>query len=383
MPKRIVLCFDGTWNAPAEKFVGLKALHDRAKALCDAGGKPAVLQALEALDPGPDAVETNVCRFYRSIVARQPEKDGAGPVGQVRWYDAGVGTNWYDRVAGGAFGLGLSQNLREGYQYLAETCEPGDSIFILGFSRGAYTARSLVGMIRNSGLLPAGGTGDGPQSAPMMEAYEIYRTRDRDADSERALAFRKLHGCRMVEIAFLGVWDTVGALGIPIESFAGFNRSAFEFHDTELSGIVRNAFHAIAVDEHREPYAVTLWDPIRKLDQRVEQRWFVGAHCDVGGGYQDRGLSDVTLAWMQRCAMECGLELHPGAVPAVGEAQALGALTDSFANFLEGLFRLFSRRFYRPVRRAQFGQEQVDETVHLRLKRDVAYRPKNPGLFDG
>ncbi|MBX9700025.1 MAG: DUF2235 domain-containing protein [Acetobacteraceae bacterium] len=382
MPKRIVLCFDGTWNTPAEKFVGLKALHARVKGFSDAGGKPAILQALEAVDPGPDAVETNVCRFYRSVVAREPAKDGAGAVGQVRWYDAGVGTNWYDRIPGGVLGLGLGQNLREGYRFLAETYAPGDTIFILGFSRGAYTARSLVGMIRNSGLLPAGATGDGPDSAPMLEAYEIYRTRDGDADSERAIAFRKRMGCRMVNIDFLGVWDTVGALGIPVESFADFNRAAFQFHDTELSGIVRNAFHAIAVDEHREPYAVTLWDPIRKLNQRMEQRWFVGAHCDVGGGYEDRRLSDVTLAWMQARAMECGLELHPRGVPAVAEANALGTLTDSFSNFLEGLFRLFSRRFYRPIRRAQFGEERVDETVRRRLDQDVSYRPRNPGLFD-
>ena len=378
MPKRIVICFDGTWNTPAERFVGLQKMHAWMDQLRGRGPDD-MRQALEAVDPGPDAVETNVCRFYRAVVRREA---GPGTMGQVKWYDAGVGTNWYDRVAGGAFGLGLSENIREGYRFLSEGYEPGDAIFVLGFSRGAYTARSLVGLIRNAGLLPPGATPDGPHGDTMMQAYEIYRTRGDDVDSERALAFRRNHGARMVSIDFLGVWDTVGALGIPVESFEGFNRSVFEFHDTELSGIVRNAFHAIAVDEHREPYAVTLWDPKKKLDQRMEQRWFVGAHCDVGGGYPDRTLSDLTLAWMQARAVECGLDLHPEAVPAVTEANALGTLTDSFANFLEGLFRLFSRRFYRPVRRAAFGQEHVDDTVQVRLKQDVGYRPKNPGLYD-
>jgi uncharacterized protein (DUF2235 family) len=378
MAKRIILCFDGTWNTPSERFVGLKRLHEWMDGLRSKGPE-AMQAALEAVDPGPDAIETNVCRFYRSVIRRAP---GRGKIGQVKWYDAGVGTNWYDRLPGGAFGLGLSGNIREGYHFLSEQYEPGDAIFILGFSRGAYTARSLVGMIRNAGLLPAGTTPDGPHGAAMMEAHELYRTRDKEPDSERAIAFRKARGARMVEIAFLGVWDTVGALGIPVESFEAFNRAAFEFHDTELSGIVRNAFHAIAVDEHREPYAVTLWDPKKKLDQRMEQRWFVGAHCDVGGGYPDRALSDLTLTWMQDRAVECGLDLHPKARPAVSADNALGVLTDSFANFLEGLFRLFSKRFYRPVRRAAFGQEHVDETVQHRLKQDVGYRPRNPGLYD-
>src|SRR5262249_39840724 len=161
------------------------------------------------------------------------------------------------------------------------------------------------------GLLPKGVLKEpNPgNSDRLMEAYELYRTRDASPDSIRAQNFREKHKSRIIEIIFLGVWDTVGALGIPVESFDEFNKEQFEFHDTELSGIVRNAFHALATDEHRQPYAATLWDPKKKLDQVVEQRWFLGAHADVGGGYKDRQLSDITLNWMQLRAQACGLEV--------------------------------------------------------------------------
>ena len=161
-------------------------------------------------------------------------------------------------------------------------------MFVFGFSCGAYTARSLVGMIRNCGLLPAGGSGDGPDSLAMLEAYELYRARDEGPDSEAAMAFRATRKSPLINIKCLGVWDTVGALGIPIESFEAFNKQAFEFHDVQLSGLVENAFHAVAVDENREPYKVTLWAPNERPRQVLEQRWFIGAHADVGGGYESR-----------------------------------------------------------------------------------------------
>lgn len=378
MGKRIVLCFDGTWNTPAENFTGLKALHARFEAL-GAGSDEAMRAALDGAPPRDDAVETNVCRLYRAV-RRRAAADGQP--GQVKWYDAGVGTHWYDRVSGGAFGLGLSGKIREGYRVLAEAYEYGDEVFLFGFSRGAYTARSLVGMIRNCGLLPPGATGDGPNGAAMMEAYELYRTRDASPDSERALDFRKRTAARLIPVTFLGVWDTVGALGLPVQSFSGFNRAAFEFHDTELSSIVAHAYHAVAVDEHREPYAPTLWDPKEKPAQVMEQRWFVGAHCDIGGGYESRALSDLTLRWMMEKAAGCGLELDPDGLPAVAPQNALGAIADSFGAFLGGVFRFFATRFYRPVRERPHGQELVDETVGLRLGQDITYRPQNRGLRD-
>src|SRR5207253_2581023 len=155
----------------------------------------------------------------------------------------------------------------------------------------------------------------------------------------------------------------VGAMGIPVESFGEFNKEQFEFHDTELSGIVKNAFHAVAVDEHRQPYAATLWDPKKKPDQTVEQRWFIGAHANIGGGYKDRQLSDMTLNWMQLKAQACGLELDPAAIPTVNEKNWAGTIADSFREFLSGLFHLFHRPYYRPIGRAEFGNEVVDDCV--------------------
>jgi hypothetical protein len=148
-----------------------------------------------------------------------------------------------------------------------------------------------------------------------------------------------------------------------------------------LSGIVRNAFHAVAVDEHREPYAVTLWNPKEKPNQTIEQRWFVGAHANVGGGYESRALSDITLRWMQEKAANCGLVLDPEGVPSIPPDGFLGPVADSFAAFLGGLFRLFHKRYYRPVRRTKFGFECVDDSVAARIKDDVTYRPKNKVLF--
>src|SRR5215471_10139231 len=142
MTTRLIVCFDGTWNRP---------------------------------DGNPDLsarVETNVCRFYEATVG------GELPRGDIqkKWYDAGVGTNWYDRVVGGAFGIGIDQKIREGYQWLADNYPDSDrsgvEVFVLGFSRGAYTARSLVGLIRNCGLLR-------PENAHRVaDAYALYRQRD-------------------------------------------------------------------------------------------------------------------------------------------------------------------------------------------------------------
>src|SRR5262249_7331413 len=129
---------------------------------------------------------------------------------QVKWYNQGVGTHWYDKIAGGAFGAGLDLHIINGYQRLAELYVDGDEVYIVGFSRGAYTARSLVGMIRNCGLVSSAGA-----SLFTPVAYGIYRTRQDGPDSKTAIAFRTRFA-REINIRFLGVWDTVGALGIPL-----------------------------------------------------------------------------------------------------------------------------------------------------------------------
>jgi len=335
--KRIVLCFDGTWNKPADETLLTQ-----------------------------QQVETNVRRFYESV--RDAAADGTK---QVKWYDEGVGTKWYDRFVGGAIGAGLELNIVQGYEFLAKEYEDGDEIYVLGFSRGAYTARSLVGMLRNCGLIQ-------PKHLALRVAmaYGIYRTRDDNPDSFTAKMFRSAF-CHEVKVKFVGVWDTVGALGIPLDVLKDVNMKFYEFHDTKLSNIVENAFHAVAVDEHRQDYDVCLWSPDSMAQHQLEQRWFLGAHCDVGGGYQDRRLSDWTLRWMQDKANGLGLALEP---VAAGAQNYLGEYTDSYAEFLGGLYARKNPRHYRAIRSSKFGKEIVDESVQLRRREDRDYEPQNNGL---
>jgi uncharacterized protein (DUF2235 family) len=338
--KRIVICFDGTWNTPAD----------------------------EAL-PEEQQVETNVRRFYESI----PET-GADGITQVPWYDQGVGTHWFDRFAGGTTGAGLDLNILEGYRVLAENYEADDEVYVLGFSRGAYTARSLVGMIRNCGLIKKRHLG-----FRTAMAYGIYRTRDDSVDSRTARLFRSMFS-REIKIKFVGVWDTVGALGVPLEFLTKFNMRLYEFHDTGLSGIVENAYQAIAVDENRKDYDVCLWDPSDKPGQTIEQRWFIGAHCNVGGGYPDRRLSDMPLRWMQDRASESGLTTTPREV---AEDNYLGPLTDSYLGFVKGAYARIHPRHFRAITRTQFGNEVIDESVLRRRREDAAYTPQNSGFPEG
>jgi len=144
-----------------------------------------------------------------------------------------------------------------------------------------------------------------------------------------------------------------------------------------LSGIVDNAFHAIAIDEHRPDYDVCMWNPDSAPTQVLEQRWFVGAHCDVGGGYNDRRLSDMTLRWMQGKAGALGLALD---AVTVGEKNYLGAFTDSHGKFLGGLYARKNPRHYRAMRATAFGNEGVDESVQKRRTEDRDYEPQNNGL---
>jgi hypothetical protein len=267
--------------------------------------------------------------------------------------------------------VGLSSNIRQGYKYLAQEYEVGDEIFLFGFSRGAYTARSLVGLIRNCGILKVA------DEMLVHEAYQIYRTRDEGAESEQAKAFRRAAAHpENVEIKCLGVWDTVGALGIPVKSFDFFNHHFYHFHDTKLSSIVKNAFQALAIDEHRQEYEAALWQPSERMDQRIEQVWFPGAHSNVGGGYRDDILADVTLAWMMDRASSCGLVLDPQKRPQLGESHWTRDLRDSFAEFLRGLYRFLHTRYYRPIGTTEYGCEWLDRSAIERFRR-LEYRPRN------
>jgi uncharacterized protein (DUF2235 family) len=274
--KRLVVCCDGTWNSADQQREGV-------------------------------ACPTNVVRLAYRVAKR------AGPVAQILYYDQGVGTgNAIDRLSGGALGRGLEDNIHDAYRFLVGNYEAGDELFVFGFSRGAFTARSLVGMIRKCGILTRGAVHH------YHEALALYRGETRPDDGA-ATAFRAAHsvtGTDPIPVRFIGVWDTVGALGIPLRGLRGLTRGKYQFHDTELSAIVAHACHALAIDEHRAPFEPTLWSYVPKPGQTVEQVWFCGAHSDVGGGYAPPCASDIPLAWMLDRARAAGLELDPTAIHA-------------------------------------------------------------------
>ncbi len=262
--KRIVICSDGTWNDP------------------------------EAENP------TNVVRVARSI---QPEDEHG--VQQVVFYDWGVGTT-YSKTRAGVSGLGIMKNIQDGYRFIVQNYDPGDEIFLFGFSRGAYTARALAGMLNKCGILKRS------RAQHIPKAFDFYKQSDIKPSDDAASDWRKRH-CVEAErgpVRFLGVWDTVGALGIPTRVLA-FVDEADLFYDEELGSSVDVARHAVAIDELRKDFAPTLWK--KKSAADLKQVWFAGVHSDVGGGVEGQKrnrASDIPLGWMVREADTTGLRFE-------------------------------------------------------------------------
>ncbi len=232
-------------------------------------------------------------------------------------YIRGIGTdNWLEWLPGGAFGWGIDEDILDGYSFISQNYEPGDQIYLFGFSRGAYTVRSLAGLIYCSGLL------NPSKLEPLKkEAYQLYRSKAIKPSHPTAVAFRQANGDR-VPITLLGCWDTVGSLGIPdVVSWLPINtwvNRKYRFHDEELSSIIQTACHAVAIDERRRALDIT---PMMKTDnpagqnQVVKQVWFPGVHGSVGGGKViNRGLSDAALLWMMAEANQFGLVFDPSLI---------------------------------------------------------------------
>lgn len=423
----LVLCFDGTWNTWRS--------------------------------------HTNVSRIYSQIA-----DVSTGCPRQRKFYDEGVGTHWFDRFRGGMFGAGLDRNIRQGYGWLATMyqCETdgvpatdtetalkglrkkngdlmatplpeskleylaGSDIYILGFSRGAFTARSLAGLINFLGLpridSAAAATALSAGEEQIDDAWNLYATRPTNAERDAvaqglgddalkrrvsehdrlAEEFRKRTTTQYpVRVHFLGVWDTVGSLGIPrvfdhpwIPRFS----TKYQFHDTRLGESVRNAFHAVAIDEQRLPYKATLWEKVKPTTERIEQRWFAGAHANVGGGYEDDLLPAPPLEWLSRMAAACGLEFIndrrieapkdnvPASIPMAPAAfdldgtEFLSPVRDSYAEFLHGAYRIMRSipgmggRVYRRMLVDEDGVGQrVDDSAFAKWRADPDYRPLNLG----
>jgi uncharacterized protein (DUF2235 family) len=330
MAKKLIVCCDGTWNTRGT------------------------------------ANQTNVSKIHDAVAPQT-----AAGVVQIPKYFAGVGTSALDHWRGGAFGLGLSRHVMEACRFLVENYEPGDEVYLFGFSRGAFTARSLAGLIRNSGILRRENVG------LIKEAYALYRNREEAPNSNKSKRFRETYS-HETGIHFIGVWDTVGSLGIPVAGPGWLGKlinKRWAFHDTELSSHVKGAFHALAIDEQRAPFAPALWHQQRDSQgrapsgQELKQVWFAGVHCDIGGGYPQTALSDLSLLWMVRQAQQYGLEFNrdgfAGAAP-----NSMGTMHDSRTGAW-----LLSPPMRRPVGQAANAREYLTNTAQERMDKVPAYNP--------
>lgn len=329
--KRIAICSDGTWCTPDQKSEG-------------------------------EYHPTNVVKMARAIAPLSRDKKH-----QIVFYDEGVGADKWglDRLTGGACGDGLNKNILDAYRFLIHNYIEGDEIFFFGFSRGAYTVRSTAGLIRNSGLLKK------IHLDKVEEALELYRS-DLHPDDDESKQFRKKYS-REPDIKFIGVWDTVGSLGIPVGIFRKLTKKHYEFHDVELSKIVKHGYHALAIDEQRDPFRATLWEGKQKPGQKVEQVWFAGAHSNVGGGYKDASLSDIAFMWVLEKAEDCGITFNQKYINEEINQDSLGKLYDSRVS----LFKL-TRRYIRPIGSVKYKNEAVHPAVVHRYENyRPSYRPKN------
>jgi uncharacterized protein (DUF2235 family) len=352
-PKRIAVFLDGTWNT----------VND----------------------------DTNVWRLKSLCVSE--------PGSQIVYYSAGVGTQFGAKIRGGLYGYGLNEEITDAYKWLIDNYEVGDDLFIFGFSRGAYTARSLSGFISKCGLLAPG--------APLSVNQLFERHRRRNYRTIRALQDGVpgndsqessvedawiLRYCDAINIKFVGVWDTVGALGIPISWANRFNISRYQFLETHLRLTNKFAFHALAVDEHRALFEPTLWTrtvandakepaPKRSFDE-VEQRWFVGAHANVGGGYPNDIMAQAPLKWLMDKAAFQGLKFKTD----IMLDHFNPSVTDSYGDFAYGLYKLISEPYFRPIGKppdigttdtTSIINETIDASVFDRWRSDSSYRPQN------
>ncbi|KAH7162501.1 hypothetical protein B0J13DRAFT_580146 [Dactylonectria estremocensis] len=293
--KRLIACCDGTWMDSDNGYE-----------------EPGLLRSQGTLQ-----VPSNVTRLSRCFKRRCSD----GKL-QIISYESGVGTgsNTLDSITGGAFGLGLSERMRETYSYLCANYMDGDEIILVGYSRGAFTVRSVAGMVGALGLLTREGVEhfypifkdmqhwmDPHYKDPFPNVPFPNKPKGPDAAKEYRARLEELCYTRvkqdcgkgeLIKIKAVCVWDTVGSLGVP------------RWHNTSLSDRIEHAFHALALDETRPPFAPAVWErlPGNKLTTDLRQVWFPGNHANCGGGWEDQGIANCTLAWMMDQLASVGVE---------------------------------------------------------------------------
>ncbi len=329
--KRIITCSDGTWNKP------------------------------NTIENGK-TTRTNVQKIFDYILHVH------NGVTQIKYYDEGIGASGskLNRILQGATGKGIDDNIKDAYKFICWNYQPADEIYLFGFSRGAYTARSLGGLIRKCGIIKKNDLN------LINEAYDMYRNKDVHPDDAVATDFKmKFSYLPMPNIKFIGVWDTVGALGIPLSWFQWYNKKKYQFHDTTLSSTVEYAYHALAIDEKRKTFMPTLWQQSAKAKdskQVLEQRWFAGVHSNVGGGYPDEGLADISLQWMIDNAIKVGLGFDIECVKENIKPNVNGELYESRTGFYKWI-----PAYLRKIEQGTL----IDVTVNERIKVLATYKPGN------
>ncbi len=370
-PKNIVLCSDGTGNR---------------------GGKGS---------------GTNVWALFNAVW-RQPDADGKLPEKtQITFYDDGVGTQNFVvfKVLGGAFGWGYSRNIRELYKALVSAYEPGDSIYLFGFSRGAYTVRGLAGVILTQGILNRHLFRSSEDLDYGVKAvYRAYRNRYKSIATIlrrwlRPGLTKAYEGYRQegkihhlderknpdTPLRFIGVWDTVDAVGLPIDKLTDALDwlVQFRFRDQNLHPNVAKACHAVSIDDERRTFWPVMWNEEGETEpKRIEQVWFPGVHSNVGGGYPKDHVARVALDWMMQKAEDAGLLFYSDVRTGVREAaNAHGKLYDSRAG-LAAYYRYHPRDIKGICDDSQAKVRIKSPKVHFSALRRIAratedYAPAN------
>lgn len=336
--KRLIVCCDGTANDPDQM--------DRDR-----------------------IAPTNVVKLSRAL---KQASDGGEE--QLVYYDQGVGTGWWAKKAvEGLSGAGISQNIKEAYRFLASKYNQGDEIYCFGFSRGAFTVRSLCGFIHTCGLLNLKGEEEDGDLL-VDKIYDLYRSTRPDEDKEEIRnCYKKDCHTGPVKIKFLGVWDTVGALGIPIGNIS------FEWNKhhniSNFKETVENAYHAVALDEFRRAFKPDLLDP-SNVENTLVQKWFSGSHSNIGGGYADEGLSDITLKRMiDHLKGNFGLEFNEQFIKNNNNINP--SYFRELRNSRTGFYKL-AKPYLRLNNKKKIGSEDLDESVlHRMLDPTTGYAPQN------
>jgi uncharacterized protein (DUF2235 family) len=341
--KRIIICADGTWNVRDQVAKGIRTRRP-----------------------------TNVTKVARAILPRD-----VNGLDQVVVYQEGVGTGgWLDKYTGGAFGNGLERNVRELYRFILYNYVEGDELFLFGFSRGAFTVRTLLGFMNMVGLIRK------VDDYYIPEIYACYERNRGPGTAEWIQAFHNVREGRRPgpTIKFVGVWDTVGALGPPgvvgqvLKRVFGKNR--YRYHDIELNSHIQNAYHALAIDERRKPFEPSLWSRSPAFSGHLEQAWFAGVHTNVGGSNTPDGLANEALHWVVEKAEALGLEFDRAFL-----AYFVPCFNSLMQDSMTPMYRVFGS-LIRPIGQHPADGEEIHQSAIDRVKlAECNYKPSNLGAY--